>query len=86
MIAIGAEQVVEVQQRQIAYVMQVQEEEECLLTVVSIGPGSLWCEESCRLGAVLPLVMASSNAALDPAGVGAPGFGVLGQCRGDWGR
>ena len=31
-------------------------------------------------------VKVSSKAALDPAGVGAPGFGVLGQCRGDWGR
>ena len=43
-------------------------------------------EESWRLGAVLPLVMASSNAALDSAGAWAPGFGVLGQCRGDGGR
>jgi len=43
-------------------------------------------EVSCQLGAVLPLVMAGSNAALDPAGVGAPGSRVLGRCKEDWGR
>ena len=43
-------------------------------------------EVGCRLEAVLPLGMASCNAAFDSAGAGAPGLGVLGQCRGDWGR
>ena len=41
---------------------------------------------TCRFGAVLPLGMASSHAALDPAGARAPGIGGLGQCRGDWGK
>ena len=30
--------------------------------------------------------LANSNAALVPAGVEAPGFGMFGQCKGNWGR
>jgi len=53
---------------------------------VSFGPGPLLSlKKAAVLGQSCHLLW-PSKAALDPAGVGAPGFGVLGQCRGDGGR
>jgi len=85
-IAIGAEQEVDAQQRQTAYVMLIKKKRVLAHRNVHRLRPIVVGVPKCRFWAILPLAMASANAALDPAGVGASGFGVLGHCMGNWGR